>query len=428
VTATARLELAGEALRVRGLVALLPALGVLVAATLVFPLRRARGDELSYLSYAQRLAHGGYADFHSPWPVDYLWHGPGLPLLLGPLVGAGAPLAVIRLAGAVLLFTAVVVFFNLTAHFTSRRVALAASYGLLLYLPVYTVLGPVHVEPLATLLFTLGILGVVRAVDGAERAHLWAGAAFGLLALSRVEYGWGLLVCGCVAVAWLVARRRSVPARRLAVSALVGLACCAPWLIYTYTLTSRPLYWANSGGLSLYWMSVPTKGNLGDWHPPFISEGGDFPSASAAAVRPNAATLARVLRLPPLEQDFRLERLALENIRRQPIFYLRNVVNNASRLLFNFPYSYSEQTARPLLYALPNAVLLGALCVAVALVGHDRRRLRPEAGVVAALVALGFALHLPFSAFGRFTLPLVPATVWMVIVTLAPLASRTERA
>ena len=399
---------------------LLPSLLVLVAAAVMVPLARETGDEANYLAYAERLTRGGYASRHSPWPVDYLWHGPGLPLLVAPLVALDAPLALVRLVGPLLLWAALVAFFTLTAEYTSSRTAVWSTCALLLYLPFYAVLGPLHVEPLATLLFTLVVLFTARAVRGVPHAHWWAGLAFALLALSRVEYGWVLVIVTAATLLWALARRRSALARRLAAASCLGLVCCVPWLAYTHSLTGRAMYWGNSGGLSLYWMAAPTPGNLGDWHPPFISPFDSFLASNAPAVRANQAALARVARLPPLEQDPRLVELALANIRRHPDVYLANLVNNSSRLLFNFPYSHSAQSDRPLIYTLPNALLLGGLAAAAVTQVRDRRRARPELRFVGALVLLGFAIHLPVAAFGRFTMPLVPAIAFLVVATLVP--------
>ena len=404
---------------------LLPCLVVFIAATVFVPFARETGDEANYLAYAERLTRGAYANLDSPTPVDYLWYGPGLPLLLAPLVALNMPRGLIRLVDPLLLWGALVVFFRLTEGGTSRRIALWSSHALALYLPFYTVLGPLHVEPLATLLLTLGVFFAARAVRvSAGVPWLWAGAAFGLLALSRLEYGVVLLAGTTITLTWLIASRASVLARRLAAISCVGLLCCVPWLAYTYSLTDRLFYWGNSSGLSLYWMSAPTRGNLGDWHPPFISSGDSFLSSNAPVVRANQSVLARVARLPPLEQDLRLQELALANVRARPDVYLSNLINNASRLLFNFPYSHSAQSDRPLIYTLPNAVLLGALAVAGALALRERWLLRPEVLVVGAILLLGFAIHLPVASYGRFGIPLVPAAVYLVLTILIPRLAR----
>ena len=123
----------------------------------------------------------------------------------------------------------------------------------------------IRVEPLATLCFTLAAFFMVRSFRGGQRDHVWAGVALAALALSRVEYGYVLLAALLLSGVWLLVSRRAPMARRSVTALLVALLLCTPWLLYTYSLTSRPFYWGNSGGLSLYWMSAPE--NLGDYHP-----------------------------------------------------------------------------------------------------------------------------------------------------------------
>ncbi len=71
------------------------------------------GDEGRYLMYATNLTHGFYALTDSSDPQLYLWHGPGLPALLAPLVALHTPLEATRMvAGPALLFAAMVVSAN----------------------------------------------------------------------------------------------------------------------------------------------------------------------------------------------------------------------------------------------------------------------------------------------------------------------------
>jgi 4-amino-4-deoxy-L-arabinose transferase-like glycosyltransferase len=409
---------------VRHRVSLLPILG---AYTLISALKPhpAGTDESTYLAYARNLTHGFYGQTHTLNPSAYLWHGPGLPALLAPLVALHVPLGLMRiLVGPVLLFAAFVVFDRLARLYVSARTALLATYGLAaLYLPFFTVIGDIYVEPLATLCFTLVVFFTVRSVRGGGRDHLWAGVALAVLALSRVEYGYVLLALLVLSGVWLIASRRSPLARRSTLAAAVALLLCAPWLAYTYSLTSKPFYWGNSGGLSLYWMTAP--GNLGDWH----SGKEVFAIPQLAADRPLFTTLEH---LKPLDQDEKLQHVAFRNIRDDPVHYLGNVANNVDRLLFNFPYSYTTRSplsftrekASSIVYAVPNALLLGLLAVALVAGVRMRRRLGPEILPIAVLVVLGFAVHVPLAAYARFVTPLVPAAVLLVIATLS--AARSD--
>lgn len=390
---------------------LLPILAAYVVISAVAIHKTTTGDEGSYVAFAKNLTHGFYAQSDALHPGLYLWHGPGLPALLTPLVALHVPLGVMRIVvGPVLLFAAMMVFHRLARLCLSERTAVIATYGLALYLPFFAVMGTIYVEPLATFCFTLAALFMVRSFRGGRRDHVWAGLALTVLALSRVEFGYVLLAALLLSGVWLLVSRRSLMARRSATAALLALVLCTPWLVYTYSLTSKPFYWGNSGGLSLYWMSAP--GNLGDWHGQDV-----FTIPQLAAHRP-LFTALKHLKAP--DQDARLQHIAFQNIKHDPKHYLSNVVNNIDRLVFNSPYSFTNEKASSMLYAVPNALLLGVLFIAVLVAVRVRRRLSPEILPIAVLTVLGFAVHVPVAAYARFVTPLVPVTAWLVIAVLVP--------
>jgi len=399
---------------------LLPILGAYTLVSVLKP-HPAKLDERRYLEFAHHLTHGFYAQVPSPDPGDFLWRGPGLPSFLTPFVALHAPLWLMRIvAGPVLVFLALVVFNMLAELYVSKRTALIATYALALYLPFFTVMGEIYVEPLATLCLTLAVFFMVRSYRGGRHDHLFAGAALAVLALSRVEFGYVLLACLVLAAGWVIKSPGSAPTRRSALAALVALLLCTPWLGYTYSLTHKPFYWGNSGGLSLYWMTAP--GNLGDWH-----NGTEVATIKQLApVRPFFNSLQT---LGPVARDEKLQHVAFRNIKADPAHYLANAGNNVARLLFNVPYSFGEAKA-PLsfsrekdgavIYALPNALLLVLLAIAVAVAVRTRPR-RAELLPIAVLLTLGFAIHIPLAAYARFTIPLVPAAAWLVTATCCTL-------
>ena len=410
----------------RNMISLLPILGAYTLVSVLKP-HPAGTDEATYIGYARNLTHGLYARPHTLNPSAFLWHGPGLPAFLAPLVALNAPLGLMRvIAGPVLLFAALCVFNGLARLYVSERAARVATYGLALYLPFLTVIGDIYVEPLATLCLTLAVFFGVRSFRGGRRDHLWAGIALAALALCRVEYGYVLLAALLLSSAWLLLRR-SAAARHSAIAVALALVLCIPWLGYTYSLTSKPFYWGNSGGDSLYWMTAP--GNLGDWH----SGTEVFTMPQLAGARP---LFTRLSRLTPVAQDDRLQRAALENIRHDPARYLANAGRNVGRLLFNVPYSFGAATSPfsftrekkgALVYAVPNALLLGLLAVALVVGIRMRRRLGPEIVPIAVLIALGFAVHVPVASYARFVIPLVPAAAWLVLATLSRCSTSSPR-
>jgi hypothetical protein len=388
---------------------LLPILALYVALTLL--LHSAVADEPVYIGYASNLTHGYYAQAHSASPSAYLWHGPALPLLLAPLVAFHLPLEVMRvLVGPVLLFGAIAVFHRVVRLDLRERQALGVTYALALYLPFFTVLGPIHVEPLATLCFTLVVFFMVRSIRGGSRDHVWAALALAVLALSRVEFGYVLVASLALSLLWLVLSHGSRPARRSFIAVVLALLFCTPWLAYTYSVASRPFYWGNSGGLSLYWMTAP--GNLGDWQ-------GEPDAFAAPQLVGSRSVFDEIKRLKPLDQDAKLQSVALQNIKTDPNHYLTNVVNNIGRLVFNTPYSFTNEKASTLLYMVPNALLLGLLAIATFVVIKVRQRPPAEIVVIAVFAILGFCVHIPVAAYARFVIPLVPAAVWLAVAIVS---------
>ena len=390
---------------------LAPLLPLYVAASLLL----ARGsrpvdDEGSLLAFARALLHGHYATVGSMNSEGYLWHGPALPLLLAPMVRIGLPLWAMRvLTGPLLLFVAVVLFERLLRLRLGRREALAGAFALGLFVPFGYLLRSIAKEELALVLVVAAMYGITRAVNGGPRRQmLLAGLALGALVYDRLEFGWVVLAMLLAAGLWTLLRRgRSAPRRFLAICA-IALATCVPWLLYTHSVTGRVLYWGNSGGLSLYWMSSPSPDQLGAWH----SVHTVFRDAYLAPLRP---FFRRVDRLPPLARDLALQAAALRNIRADPAQYALNVAANASRMLFAEPLGVNLPAALVAAYGLCMALLLGTAARGAA---RLRRSIRPpprEALPFALLLVFGFGIHLFPTADPRMLMPLIPLLVWVAV-------------
>lgn len=403
--------------RLRSIAPLAPLLPLYVLMSVWFP--RRPSDERNYLVLAQNLLDGQFTGlgwrpaepFASPDPSNPdLWFGPGLPLLLTPLVGLDLPVEVVRLVGPVCLFLAVVVFQELLRLYVGRREAMLGALALGLYVPFYVLLPNLHSEPPAILFLVTMLYGLARFArsGGYPSAILAAGAAAGL-ALTRVAFGWVVtaMIVACL-LAWLVSRRRAW--LRFAAVYALALALCAPWLLYTHSVTERFFLWGNSGSLSLYWMSSPYRQDLGDWR-----GGAREIVVSDPRLVHHREFFREIGRLDPMEQNRRLERRALENIRGDPLKFARNVTANTSRMLFGFPFSDKRETLKTLYYLLPNSVILWA--AAGALVVLVRRRVAlPVEGVAFLLFGgLAFGLHSVLAAYPRMLAPLVPILLWFVV-------------
>lgn len=371
------------------------------------------GDERDYLRFASNLLEGSYASPPGPNAVAFLWHGPGLPLLLTPLAALDAPLELSRLLlGPLPLFLAVVLFERLLRLYVDERWALGGAYALGLYVPLYGYLPVLHKEPLALLcVIAAAYCSVLLLRSGRRRYALGAGLALGWLALTRLEYGWVVLAGLALTVVWALLARGSAAPRRLAAAYAIALLLCVPWLAYTYSQTERPLYWGNSGGLSLYWTASTGPGEWGDWH----AVHSVLADPELAAHRP---LFQRLRRVPPLERDLTLQRIALERIRAEPWGYLRNAAANGSRMWLAMPYSFRRPGVATLLYAALNLAVLALLAVALA---RLRRRGGPgeEGLALLQLGGLAFGVHLIVAADPRMLMPIVPLVLLAIVRGLA---------
>jgi hypothetical protein len=382
---------------------------------------RSVGDEGPFLAAAHRLLERGYALPATMDGTKFLWHGPGLPALISPLVAMGMPLTVIRLVGPLLLFAAVVLFYRLLRLRLSRRAALIGAYALGLYGPIYEGITSLQKEPLALTLSSAALYGTARYVSEGRRRYLaLAGLALGGLAMTRLEYGW--VICALLAIAvlwWLLARVRqgadspaTRTARRWALVCGVGTLACVPWVAYTYSITHHLFYWGNSGGISLYWMSSPLPGQLGQWHASHTV----FSDPRLAMYRPLFHYLAT---LSPLNRDLTLRHLAVLQAEGHPAKYALNLLANVSRMFFGFPFSFT--LSAPVIVALVafNTALFGGLIAAAVFLRRSRRSLPPEAMPLVSFMAVGFAVHLITSAEPRFLVPLIPVPLWVIAHVLS---------
>jgi hypothetical protein len=361
-------------------------------------------DEASYVTYANNLSHGFYSGRGTE--VD-LWFGPGLPLLLTPLAAVDAPIELMRALGALILTSAVLVFYVALRQTVSRRAALFGAAALATYWPVLPMLPTLHSEIPALLASSAFLLVMTLDLKQPRRLTLLgAGACLALLAVTRVIFGWVLLVVVLVSVVSFFALR-SREVGRLALTAALALVFASPWLLYTYDVTGKPFYWASSGGMSLYWMSSPQEGDRGDWH----SSAEVF---SEPGLEPHRALFRRLEGLNQVQLDSELRTQAIRNIRHHPGQYVENLAANISRLWFSTPFSYTPQKLSTTFYILPNAFLLAALALAVLV--FARLRVRPSGTTSFAIVlTAGFCVQAMLSAYTRMLIPLLPLVLWFIV-------------
>lgn len=321
-------------------------------------------DEPSYLGYVSNLLKG----YYSPPPPDIdLWHAPGYPLLITPLIAAGAPLLLIRLLNAVFLYFSVVLFYKLMYKLVSPKIALYAAIVLGCYWLAWKGLPVIMTETFVFFLVTEIAWAAYKSFNEQKlitRNACMLAFLLGYLALTRFLFGYvllaGLLLCG---VLWLWKRKQQY--KKSVVVFAFALVVTLPWLVYTFSLTGRVFYWGNSGGTTLYWMSNPHEGEYGEWFnaqlEPNGSVDGSEPGAHEKLEAHHRQITHEIMQYKGVERDDAYKRKAFENIRNHPGKYFKNWIANTSRLLFNYPQSYRKFGIGTLLNMAPNLILAAAI-------------------------------------------------------------------
>ena len=353
-------------------------------------------DEGVYLQYARNLTQG----YYSPPGRVHLWMGPGWPLLLAPTLATGDPLLAGRLLNALFIPGAGLVMFHILRRWADVPVALGAALAFTFYPPILRNAAYASSEGPTLLFVSLVVLAVVSLREGDRvlgPGTAIMGALLAALALTKVFFGYVLLTC-IVLYLVVAALRRDAASLRLLAGTALGLLLCTPYLFYTYGLTGKVFYWGTSGGMSLYWMSSPRPGDLGDWQGTLsVDQKDEF-----AAHRP---FFERIKALDEVEADALYKRRALENIREHPASYLRNWVLNLGRMVFNYPYSYKPLTLRPLVYVIPNSLVLGFLAYVMLFLRPPPRSFAPGMVYLCVFMAGGlFGLSLLSMCSRMFTM------------------------
>jgi hypothetical protein len=193
----------------------------------------------------------------------------------------------------------------------------------------------------------------------------------------------------------------------VAVAAL-ALLVCVPWLAYTYSVTGQLFYWGTPGGDTLYWMATPFPDEYGDW---FAK-----PRRLAAGIvqQRHAPFIDSMEGMPDTEKDRRYREKAIEYIRAHPAKFVHNWLMNVSRMLFNYPYSYTPQKPGTFAYLLPNMVVLPLAVAALPVWALRWRRVPAEIWSLGFLFAVSFGGSSLVSAEGRQFMVLLP---WVLACT-----------
>lgn len=251
-----------------------------------------------------------------------------------------------------------------------------------------------------------------------KRSHFIASFLYlGYLALTKILFGWVLVVCLLIFLLLTFFRRRFLklfgtkghPALAVAVPIYASaIIICIPYLIYTHSLTGKFFYWGNSGGLSLYWMSDLNKNELGDCHAPG-QETSDMPQ-----FKEHKDFLVKMMKLPGVQRDDEFRKQAIQNIKSNPKKYFLNWLANIGRMFFSYPYSYTEQKLSTYLYIIPNMFLMVVFLFCIYPAFVNRRSIPFEIYNFIIFGAVTFFGSSLLSAYPRQLFPIIPILILFI--------------
>ncbi|MGN7613414.1 hypothetical protein ACQZV8_15165 [Magnetococcales bacterium HHB-1] len=394
-------------------------------------------DKMRYITYAENLIQG----FYSPPGKIYLWNGPGYPLLLTPIAWLNLPWDVAKLYNIFFLFGAITYLFKALRLWLNRTWAMSVAALCGLYPAILWYL-PYHLTEILTLFIVCGAFYHLLHAQIKAQKRKWLSMGlhtllailfFGFLALTKIFFGWVLLINLILALLiflWLK-QKRWLHYFLIMVGALL---VTTPYLSYTYQLTGKLFYWGNSGGVTIYWMSTPYPGDLGsffgnivDLHTPQNRPGipneGRFGRFQQSKTFSHHQEFAKTLSgLDNLAVDEALRKKAIENIKNHPQAFLHNWIANIGRLFFSYPFGHSLQKLSTYVILLPNAFLLTLTLLALYPLWKKWPHVPPALQELSlfALTTVGGASLL--AAYARQFFPILPilvllnAFVWSQLV------------
>jgi len=366
------------------------------------------GDEVRYWGFAENLLHG---HFHDKNGDRFLWSGPGYSLTLVPFRAINAPLWIPKAMNALYFFLAAILFFRFLMGYFSRAKSYLIALLFCCYYPLYAEALPSLMTEALTILLIMGLLytigRLVRHPKPGWKQCLVPAALWAYLVLTKVAFGYVVfLLAGILLVAWLRNRKHR---KLLLLTKTLGLTLVflLPYLTYTFVLTNRPLYFSNSGGLSLYWMSSPYAEELGDWHGPSLKE-------HPKLMEHHGAFFASIEDLDPVAKDAALKRQAIANIKAHPKKFLLNCVSNVGRTFFSYPLSYLQPSNGIYYYLVPNIflIVLGGLFLWPTLFRH--KNYPTEMLVLLAFMFIYLAELTIVSSYPRFFFLMIPVLLWWI--------------
>ena len=323
----------------------LPYLLFYISIVLAFKKNIYVGDETRYLMFAHNILNGFYS---LPPPEINLWNGPGYPLLLSIFIKIHLSDIIIVLTNAVWIYLSLILTYKTLKYFLTCKKAFLWTAVLGLYYPLYRMLPKILTETFTWFLVSLIVFLSFKLYYDKKRSFfniLMLGFVIFYLMITKVIFGYVVLLLFILLIIWYAIGRLNAT-KKYAWALLLALLLSTPYLYYTYTLTGKYFYWSNAGSFSLYLMSTP-----------YATEDGRFMSPKDLLQSPlhHQEADSILTKMPALQMDKALKKLAIHNIKNHPFKYFKNWLSNLYRLFIAGPFLDEPKN---LIYTIPNLLIV----------------------------------------------------------------------
>lgn len=373
------------------------------------------GDESRYLQFASNLIQGFYSP---PPPSINLWNGPGFPMYLTLFLAAGVPLITVKLFNALLYYLVLILFYKTALTFTAEKIARRSSLVFALYYLPYKSLPHVLSEIftiflIASILYCSSVYFSIQHKKSSIPSAIVLALLLAYLALTKVIFGSVFLILAVILLV-LFAFTKNVFFKKSLTVLVLALGFCLPYLVYTYHLTGKYFYWSNAGGMSLYWMSNPAKGEYGEWYNDSLTSARLNAQQIKMLQDNHKSDYALVKSLTGVQKDEKFRELAFENIRAHPEKFFLNWIANWSRMLSNYPAGYKSVDKGTIANLLANIPLLFLLMYSAIKTLKRQIKLPPFIKFMVLMAFFYLMVSSLFSAYDRMFYILAPVFgIWI---------------
>ncbi|MFH0734508.1 MAG: hypothetical protein V1773_09555 [bacterium] len=378
------------------------------------------GDEERYINFAKNLLHG----FYSPAaPYINLWNGPGYPIVILPFIAFNIPYIFIALLNVLFYYFSVVILFITLKKLVSAKTALIFGLFWALYYNSYQDMPLIITETFSAFLIVCIAYFVVTALQDKRqnlRNCIFAGICFGYLVLTKIIFGYVLLFLLTASFILFIFKYHDVIYRKIILIMIVAFITILSYLIYTFNLTGKVFYFGNSGGLSLYCMSSLNENEYGSFFDPELlyKDETTISGINDSLKAHHNEDYKEIYKYTGVERDEAFKRYAINNIKKNPIKYAKNCLNNIGRLLFNYPFSYTIQSYKTLLRIPANALIVFLMIFAGFLSLINWRQLALPIVFLLSLAFLYLGASILVSAYNRMFTVVVPILLIWIAYTL----------